>query len=221
MTSPEVLEKLCQLFSQGVVAQDPRVAELVPHAGARNLLFKDWKGWGRPAHFIPHKEETKGSGQRGRPKTNVATSPDITALPGATVGGIDTTRQHTLQSSAPKLEEKPLMEKSNEAEELPQEEPPAEEPPKGEPPEEKAKGGIILAFGADEKEIDLDHMEGYALAVKTTLSLKTLMLYQIEAGRRGDNLEVGDFIDECVADYFRGRGVDLGLVDLGGSKDAK
>lgn len=209
-------DQLYSLFSKGLDAHSPEVKELCKATkhlqSGLHAAFSKWKELGKPDHY-PHKET--GTGE--------AKGKDVAALPGATVGGIDTTTRQPASQVAPK-EEKPLVEKSNEAEEPPEEEPPQEEPPETPPetpPEEKAKGGIILAFGADEKEIDLDHMEGYALAVKTTLSLKTLMLYQIEAFRRGDNLEVGDFIDECVADYFRGRGVDLGLVDLGGGKDAK
>ena len=57
--------------------------------------------------------------------------------------------------------------------------------------------------------------QGFTLAV--TLSTKTIGLYQIAANMSEENLTLGDFLDACVEDTYRGRGYDLGLVKIGGN----
>ena len=63
---------------------------------------------------------------------------------------------------------------------------------------------------------------GWGLPIRVKLSVKTLALYQIaltakEANNGGkEKLALGDFLDDCVTDYFVGRGMDLGLVIEGG-----
>lgn len=59
---------------------------------------------------------------------------------------------------------------------------------------------------------------GQGLTFGITISTKTLMLYQIAASHQTDELTLGDFIDTCVEDTYRGRGLDLGLVKIGGAK---
>lgn len=71
--------------------------------------------------------------------------------------------------------------------------------------ETKLKGEKVLVVG-----------EG--LTVTVIISVKTLALYQIAASMQGDDLTLGDFIDVCVEDTFRGRGKDLGLINLGGNQ---
>lgn len=56
---------------------------------------------------------------------------------------------------------------------------------------------------------------GQGLTFAITISTKTLMLYQIAAGKE-EELTLGDFIDTCVEDTYRGRGFDLGLVKIAG-----
>ncbi len=56
---------------------------------------------------------------------------------------------------------------------------------------------------------------GQGLLIQAKISVKTMMLYEIAAGMTKDGpLLLGDFIDTCVEDTFRGRGKDLGLVEL-------
>ena len=57
---------------------------------------------------------------------------------------------------------------------------------------------------------------GEGINVTVNISVKTLALYQIAASMQGDDLTLGDFIDVCVEDTYRGRGKDLGLINLGG-----
>ena len=57
---------------------------------------------------------------------------------------------------------------------------------------------------------------GQGLTFAITVSTKTLALYQIAASMQEEELTLGDFIDACVEDTYRGRGLDLGLVKIGG-----
>jgi len=57
---------------------------------------------------------------------------------------------------------------------------------------------------------------GQGLTFSITISTKTLALYQIAASMQKEELTLGDFIDTCVEDTYRGRGLDLGLVRIGG-----
>lgn len=58
---------------------------------------------------------------------------------------------------------------------------------------------------------------GQGLQVAVTLSLKTLTLYQYAASLcTKEALTLGDFIDTCVEDYYKGRGLDLGIIKIGG-----
>ncbi|MFC1968548.1 hypothetical protein ACFLVX_04080 [Chloroflexota bacterium] len=59
-------------------------------------------------------------------------------------------------------------------------------------------------------------VHGVGLTVTVEISVKTLMLYQIAASRQQDELTFGDFIDTCVEDFYLGRGLDLGLIRIGG-----
>lgn len=57
---------------------------------------------------------------------------------------------------------------------------------------------------------------GEGLTVTINISIKTLALYQIARSMHDEELTLGDFVDVCVEDTYRGRGKDLGLVDIGG-----
>ena len=207
--APEILEKLCQLFSQGVSAQDPRVAALVPRPGTRNMLHGAWKGWGKPEHYHP------------REKNAVPVGGHVTeaVLPGGErVGGIDEVKHPATPlkpEAPPKLEAK----EEKESEEELEEEPEGEEKTEAEKPEaEKAKPRIELATKEDIENTIPEKVVGEGLPIRVAVSIKTLALYQYMRAKSGDSLELGDFIDDCVADVFKGRGFDLGLVKLEGGK---
>lgn len=59
-------------------------------------------------------------------------------------------------------------------------------------------------------------IHGFGLTVTVEISVKTLMLYQIAAARVDEPITLGEFFDDCVEDFYRGRGVDLGLIRIGG-----
>jgi hypothetical protein len=115
----------------------------------------------------------------------------------------------------PKLEAK----EEKESEEELEEEPEGEEKIEAEKSEgEKAKPRIELATKEDIENTIPEKVVGEGLPIRVAISIKTLALYQYMRAKSGDSLELGDFIDDCVADVFRGRGFDLGLVKLEGGK---
>lgn len=66
--------------------------------------------------------------------------------------------------------------------------------------------------GNGKKPINILSNQG--LTFRVNLSTKTLMLYQIAASRAKEPITLGDFVDDCVEDYFIGRGYELGLVKI-------
>ena len=75
-------------------------------------------------------------------------------------------------------------------------------------PDEKGK------TGSNGKKSPPGMIAGQGLTFAITISTKTLMLYQIAASSQEEELTLGDFIDTCVEDTYRGRGLDLGLVQV-------
>jgi len=74
---------------------------------------------------------------------------------------------------------------------------------------------LIPAFGeAASDTFDGMKVIGHTLPFRVNLSIKTLVLYEIAATEAGGNLSLSEFIDTCVEDYFLGRGVDLGLINI-------
>jgi len=62
-------------------------------------------------------------------------------------------------------------------------------------------------------------VKGGGIAVKIELSIKTLAYYQLAATVAGNNLSLGDFLDDVTEDFFSGRGESLGLVKLNPKKE--
>ena len=57
---------------------------------------------------------------------------------------------------------------------------------------------------------------GQSLTFAISISVKTLMLYQIAASMQEGELTLGDFVDACVEDTYIVRGFDVGLIKTGG-----
>ena len=60
-----------------------------------------------------------------------------------------------------------------------------------------------------------EEVVGRGIPFQVTLSVKTLAYYQI-ASTMNPSLSLGDFLDDCVDDTFRGRGLSLGLIKTAG-----
>lgn len=137
----------------------------------------------------------KGRAEGGEPEAGAVKLPG-----GESIGGYDETKvegrgkereKEEVAAAEEKLEEKPVFEGEKREEVLPEE------------LREVSIPAEIIGFG---------------LPIKVSLSLKTLALYQIAATTSknlgGNNLSLGDFLDQCVEDFFVGRGSDLGLIKL-------
>lgn len=57
------------------------------------------------------------------------------------------------------------------------------------------------------------------LRTTVELSLKTLNIYYLVANTVEDELTLGDFLDHCAEDYLKGRGMDLGLINIAGGNN--
>jgi hypothetical protein len=66
-----------------------------------------------------------------------------------------------------------------------------------------------------------ESIAGEGLIIQAKISSKTLALYEIARTQSrlvdGEELSMGDFIDTCVEDFYIGRGLDLGLIKVGGN----
>lgn len=182
-------DQLFKLFFGKNLPHSDKVKALVPKAGSRNLYYGMWKRLGKPDH-VPEKREKiiRGAG------VGEAVLPS-----GEAVGGVDEITQPGQQVEAPPKTEEP------------------EEKPEGEA-EEQTEGKPAIELGLDEtdKQSVSADVIGFGLPIRVQLSIKTLALYQIASSRADNGLSLGDFLDDCAADYFRGRGRDLGLIELEG-----
>lgn len=88
-------------------------------------------------------------------------------------------------------------------------------------PEEKEKGEEDKSKG-DGKKKNVAIPKSVAdegIMCNVRLSLHTLSLYKIanqsSVDITGLPLSLGDFLDDCVEDFYQGRGLALGLINLG------
>lgn len=191
-------DQLYSLFSKGSDAHSPEVKELCKATkhlqSGLHAAFSKWKELGKPDHY-PHKERDSSEISSGK-------SVGETVLPGGEkVGGID-----EIKHPAPLKPETPPKETKEEA--------------KGEEETKAEKPGFELATKEDAEDTIPEKVVGEGLPIRVAISVKTLALYQYMRAKSGDNLSLGDFIDDAVADVFKGRGLDLGLVKLEGGKNA-
>jgi len=195
MATKELRDQLFKFFSEGNPPHADKIKALVEKAGSRNLYYAMWKRLGKPDH-VPEKREKIIRGGVGE-----------AVLPsGETVGGIDELTQPVQQVEAPPKPKEPE-----------EGAPETEEEVVGETKEPKIELGLDET---DKQSVSAD-VVGFGLPIRVQLSIKTLALYQIAASRSDDGLSLGDFIDSCAEDYFKGRGVDLGLVELKGGENAR
>lgn len=89
----------------------------------------------------------------------------------------------------------------------------------GEESETPEPEGKKKAKPTDGKKAIPTIVAGQGLWFNIQLSTKTIQLYQIAASMQEEELTIGDFIDTCVEDFYRGRGYDLGLVKITGGQN--
>jgi len=192
-------DKAFALFHAGKTASSPEVKALGIKASTRYHYHSEWKSLGKPGHY-PYKPKVS------KPTTGL----HVTTSGGERIGGIDET---TRRFEAPE-EEKPVEDL---AEELPEEQPKGETEGTEETQEEAKPEGRVLPIVTGEKPKEgtiSGDVVGMGIPISVNVSIKPLALYQIAASRSDDGLSLGDFLDDCCTDYFRGRGRDLGLIEL-------
>lgn len=88
--------------------------------------------------------------------------------------------------------------------------------------------GIIKAAGGNGEgktlKEKLSSVAGEGLIVQVSISTKSMLLYQVARTMqqgRGDELTLGDFIDDAIEDMFAGRGLELGLIQTNQKEGAK
>lgn len=196
----ELRSVVYKLFAEGNRPDSDKVKALVPHAGARNLYYGTWKQSGKPKDY---EQKSYERGKATETKEGIVTG-FAGALPEPR-GGNEQPVQTQETADKPQVEaEQPKGESDEEA-----------------PPDDhkEKSDNLIPAFGeVDNETFPGLKIAGETLPFKVQLSVKTIALYEIAATEAGDSLSLGKFLDTCARDYFLGRGVDLGLVELGGSR---
>jgi len=191
-----------KLFSEGKKANSPEVKALGLKQGSRYGYYSKWNQEGRPDHII---------------HTEIVASASTQLDGGETVGGYVET-EIPVKAETPVAEAAPvreILESVEDEEDSEEAEAPGEETkPKIEESPEGGKSKIELGLDGNDKQSVSADVVGFGLPVRVNLSIKTLALYQIAASRSGDGLTLGDFLDSVAADYFQGRGRDLGLIEM-------
>jgi hypothetical protein len=189
-------EKAYRLFAKGFGVSSPEVKALGLKGGTRYNYYRDWDNAGRP----------------GAPNSPV--EDDLIPRGKKALSEADLTLKH--DGDEQDATEEPDNENFSEPLKFINEEetPPEEGEGEGQDVDDGEKSN------GSKKDKALKRLPtmvaGQGLTIAVTLSLKTLTLYQYAASLNKEELALGDFIDTCVEDYYKGRGFDLGLVKIGG-----
>lgn len=188
-------ESAYQLFNEGKAISSPEVKALGLKASTRYSYHTMWKKAGKPASAPGTASPVREAGKQeikspARGKTAL--------LEGETIKAIS----EVAEKKSKKLDEK-LREMDEPEEKSEEKSREAEDESKGVKDDMRKVPGSIVGEG---------------LTATVHISVKTLALYQIAAQMQGDGLSLGDFLDACVEDTFRGRSKDLGIINLGGSE---
>ena len=189
-------ESAYQLFNEGKTVSSPEVKALGLKASTRYSYHTMWKKAGSPASAPGTPSPVREAGKQeikspARGKTALIEGETIKAI------------SEVAEKKSKKLDEKPSETDEPEEKESGEESKEAEDESKREKDDMRQVPGSIVGEG---------------LTATVHISVKTLALYQIAAQMQGDGLSLGDFLDACVEDTFRGRSKDLGIINLGGSK---
>jgi len=210
LSKQELRDAVYKLFSKGNLPHSDKVKALVPKAGARNLYHHTWKQSGKPEHYekgvveAPEGVVTGFAGILTEPRGETEAE-----FP----GGLEIVPQTEVDPEAEVEQTKVKQTEVNQAEtyQAEEEQQEQEQQPRAEKRIEPSPGG------SDESETFAGlKVAGETLPFKVHLSVKTIALYEIAATEARDGLTLGKFLDTCARDYFVGRGMDLGLVELGG-----
>ena len=183
-----------QLFAKGFGPTSAEVKSLGLKGGTRSSYFYDWQKAGSPG------------------STDSSTEAELIPRAGKVI--IESDIQAGPSDETPVNEEEPIDDESI-IEDEGTEEQPQDTSEENQP---ETNGGSGSSTRSNGKKL-ATMVAGKGLTFAVTLSVKTIMLYQIAASTTSEELTLGDFIDACVEDTYRGRNLDLGLVKLGGNHD--
>jgi len=201
--------KAYRLFSEGKQASSPEVKALKLKLNTRYNYFSEWNRTGKLDH-IPLRERKGAKGTTAAGETILESGE---AVGGYAEPGTPVKAETPVAEVAPVQGTSELAEDEEEFEALGE----AAIPEPVDSLEELVEGHkskIELGLDGNDKQSVSADVVGFGLPVRVNLSIKTLALYQIAASRSGDGLTLGDFLDSVAADYFQGRGRDLGLIEM-------
>lgn len=183
-------DKAFALFCQDKMPSSPEVKALGITKNTRNTYYVAWKKLGKPDHYPRVKSQYRGEAKEEK-KTKLGG--------GELVGGYK-------ELSQPEVSEKAVE---------PEIKPETESEPETEAPVETPELPVKPKYGDDHKELTAipEEVVGAGLRIEVTVSLKTLAFFEI-VHTIDPKLTLGDFIDDCVVDFFRGRGKDFGLLEI-------
>ncbi len=188
-------ERIYQLFNEGKAISSPEVKALGLKASTRYSYHTMWKKAGKPA-------SAPGTASLAREASKQK-------IESPARGKAALLERETIKAIS-EVAEKKSKEKDEKSREMDEPEEKSEE--KSREAEDESKGE------KDDMRKVPSSIVGEGLTATVHISVKTLALYQIAAQMQGDGLSLGDFLDACVEDTFRGRSKDLGIINLGGSK---
>jgi len=194
-SNPEFCDTVYKLFFAGNLPHSAEIKALLPKAGTRNLFFHNWKEAGKPNGY-----ERKVGAE---------------AKEGLVTGGGGTLAEPSGVKQAEQTKETEETEGTQETQETEGTQEERAEQQQERPKDEKLEPSL---GSSDESAFAEMKVSGDTLPFKVNISPKTLALYQIAATQAKDGLTLGKFFDITAEDYFVGRGVDLGLVELGGKE---
>jgi len=200
-------DKIFKLFHKGYGPNSPEVKELGLAYDTRKGYYWEWVKLDKPDGYTKAESPTPESKiRKGGVKLDVKEIRDYKA------GVVEPEKPPEPPEGAPE----PVPEPVPEVEQPSGEGKPPEKPP--EKPEPERKKSLVPAIGEAMREsFEGLKVAGSTLPFVVDLSAKTIALYDIaatEAGARGESLDMGQFIDTCVEDYYLGRGLDLGLITI-------
>jgi len=185
-------DKAFALFALHKEPSSPEVKALGIKSGTRWNYYNQWKKLGEPNPDVSAAE--LGVVPQKATKREKRVSDKVTLPGGAVIGSYKPDEAIV----------KPVVPSEGEATEQP-------EPESGEP-----KIPINLGGDHDRPSI-LGEVVGTGIPVTVVLSLKSLSFWEI-AHSIAPGLTLDNFIDDCVEDFFKGRGKDLGLVEIGDAR---
>ncbi len=214
-------ERAFELFDAGVPLNSPEIKRLQLKGSTKYNYYGEWK----KARGITDSTEEEKDGIRS---SGVVGKTQL--LGGETIAGLNEKdrpeKQEPVEGPSPAegetkqpgSEQEPLwaedltneeissLERIVEEQRASDKEPPEDKPPpdkgKEESSKEKARSSII----------------GEGLAIQVKISVKSMALFEDARHRiflnTGEKIMLGDFIDTCIEDFYKGRGMDLGIVQI-------